>query len=91
MLRTPKFTTRSVPGDFEVVLLDHEGTQLVIEGTALITIPMTIAPPNDTYHGMSRADDHYSCAMSPARFRCNGADGVGHLELSMLNQLVESS
>lgn len=88
VVSAPRFTNRAIPRSFEVVMRDHEGTEFVLEGNGLDSIPMTIVPPNDMFFGMSRDDDHYSCTMSPSTLSCNGAAAWGHLELSTLNQLV---
>jgi len=88
VLAAPRFATRAVPRSFQAVLRDCEGTEVMVEGTGLDSVPMTIVAPNDMFFGISRDDDQYSCTMSPATVTCNGVPGWGHLELSMLNQLV---
>ncbi|WP_322767861.1 hypothetical protein [Frankia sp. Cr1] len=87
-LTVPRFAPRDVPDDFEMVLRRHDGRDLLIEGVPITSTAMSIVPQNDLHHGISRDDDLYSCTMSPSRIRLDGVDGVGHRELSMLNQLV---
>jgi hypothetical protein len=89
VVSAPKFTTRAIPDKFEVVLRDYQDGELRIEGTGLNSVPMTIVPPNDMFFGVSRDPDLYSGTMSPSTFTCNGVPGIGHLELSMLNQQVQ--
>jgi hypothetical protein len=91
VLSAPKFTTRAVPGAFRAVLRDYGGKEIVVDGTGLNSVPMTIVSPNDMFFGISRDDDQFSCTMSPSSATVNGVPGWAHLELSMLNQLVQDA
>ena len=90
VIKAPHFTHRSVPPEFEAVLRTAAGRELVVEGSPVTSTPMTIISPNDMLHGISLAPADFSCLLSPSRLRLGDVGGVGHLELSALNQLVDA-
>jgi hypothetical protein len=47
---------------------------------------MTSAAPKGTFHGMSREEDKHSCSSPRRSSAATASPGLGHLELSALNQ-----
>jgi len=90
VLSAPKFSTRSIPTSYQVVLRDHEGKELQIDAHGIDSQPMSIVPPNDMFFGMSRDPEQHSCTLSPSRLEVNGVTGWGHLELSALNSIIDA-
>jgi hypothetical protein len=82
VLSAPTLRAIGLPGPFEVRMRAHDGSEIVVEGTPQLAVPMTFFSPNELVHGIDGIAGHYACVMSPSILRCAGEEGVGHLELS---------
>ena len=87
VLKVPHYTEPKVPGEWTVVLRDDRGEEVVLDGTPVGSVPMTMLAPNDLVNGLTHELDGTSVLLSPSRVRCRGEEGTGHLELSHLNGL----